>query len=367
MAVDREMLRISGLVVPFVLLGLTSLGYALNENDPCTNPNGESGRCIYFRECEPLLKIYQQSIVTPDESNFVDQSRCGQTADRRPLVCCAVVAVNPGVRSSLAKPPYCGADFSDRIFGGQKTLLDEFPWTALIEYRKANGQTGFHCGASLVSSRYVLTAAHCIKAIPRGWQVIGVRLGEWDLNNDNDCLDGDCADVPVNMGVEKVIVHENYDPNNKAQYNDIALIRFTRDVHTSSFISPVCLPIDNVHRTRNNVGTKGWAAGWGRTETASASNFKLKVELEIQDPTSCSNIYRPSGIVLRDTQICAGGVRGQDTCSGDSGGPLTKLITSNNFLYGIVSFGPNKCGTKGVPGVYTNVAKYIDWIESNMQ
>lgn len=361
------MQRISGLLMPFVLLGLTSLGYALNENDACNNPAGQSGRCIYFRECEPLLKIYNKQIITPDESRFVEKSRCGQTADRKPLVCCAVAPVSPGKRSTLPKPPHCGADLSDRIFGGQKTALDEFPWTALIQYRKPNGNTGYHCGASLINSRYVVTAAHCIKAIPRGWEAIGVRLGEWDLNSDNDCSDDECTPPPVDMGIENIIVHENYEPSSKAQYNDIALIRFNRDVHSSSFISPVCLPIDSTYRNRNNVGTKGWAAGWGRTENASASNFKLKVELEIQDSTSCSNIYRPSGIVLRDTQICAGGVRGQDTCSGDSGGPLTKLITSNNFLYGIVSFGPNKCGTKGVPGVYTNVAKYVDWIESKLQ
>lgn len=362
------MVRKSGRVVPFLLLGLASLGSALNENDQCTNPAGQSGRCIYFRECDPLLKIYSKPIISPDESQFVENSRCGMTADRKPLVCCAV-SIDAGPRSqySLPKPPNCGVDFQDRIVGGQRTGLDEFPWTGLIEYRKPNGRTGFHCGASLINSRYVLTAGHCIKAIPNGWEVIGVRLGEWDLDNAIDCQeDNNCADAPVNLGVEKIIVHEDYNPSNKAQYNDIALIRFNRDVRFSAFISPVCLPIENAQRTKNNVGTRGVATGWGRTETASASNVKLKVELEIQDLQSCANTYRPSGVTLRDTQFCAGGVRGQDTCSGDSGGPLTKLDRANNYLYGIVSFGPNKCGTKGVPGVYTSVAKYVNWIEANI-
>lgn len=96
---------------------------------------------------------------------------------------------------------------------------------------------------------------------------IGVRLGEWDLENEIDCMDGDCADAPVNMGLEKIIVHEDYDAENKSHYHDIALIRFTRDVNVTSFISPVCLPIDDKQRTRDNVGTKGWAVGWGKTET----------------------------------------------------------------------------------------------------
>lgn len=359
-----------GLLLPVLLLALATLGSALNENDACNNPIGQSGRCIYFRECDPLLKIYSKPIISPEESKFVEDSRCGMTADRRPLVCCAVsnpISTGPRNQYSLPSPPNCGVDFQDRIVGGQRTALDEFPWTGLIQYRKPSGLYGFHCGASLINSRYVVTAAHCIKAIPRGWEVTGVRLGEWDLDNQIDCQeDNNCADAPVDMGVERIIVHEDYNPQNKAQYNDIALIRFTRDVTYSSFISPVCLPIASAQRNKNNVGTRGVATGWGRTETASASNVKLKVELQIQDLQSCSNTYRPSGVILRDTQLCAGGVRGQDTCSGDSGGPLTKLDRANNFLYGIVSFGPNKCGTKGVPGVYTSVAKYVDWIERNI-
>lgn len=308
-------------------------------------------------------------MVTQQESIFIEGSKCGQRADGKPLVCCAGITTQSQTPSTspLPKAPYCGASLGDRIFGGQPTLLDENPWTGLIEYSKPRGRTGFHCGASLINSRYVVTAAHCIEAIPRSWEVIGVRLGEWDLNKEEDCSDGDCSDAPVNMGVEKIIVHEDYDPQSKAQYNDIALIRLTRDVNMTAFISPVCLPIDNADRSRTIVGTKGVATGWGKTENATASNLKLKVELEFKDQKSCSNTYRPSGIAIKDTQLCAGGVRGQDTCSGDSGGPLTKLVTSNNYLYGIVSFGPNKCGTKGVPGVYTNVAKYIDWIESHME
>lgn len=363
------------LTILFGLLGLASVGYALNENDPCTNPNRKSGRCIYYRECLPVMNIYNKSIVTELDSRFIQDSRCGHRADKKPLVCCEETpspthagmsrASRDQTTSLLPKAPFCGVSMDDRIYGGQKTALDEFPWTGLLKYRKSGGRTEFRCGASLINSRYVVTAAHCIDT--RSWEVIGVRLGEWDQNEEIDCSDGDCADAPVNMDIEKIVVHEGYDPQAKAVYNDIALIRFTKDVNMTRFVFPICLPIVNAQRSLDNVGIKGWAAGWGVTQNGTRSNFKLKVKLEFQDLKRCARTYRPTGVVLKDTQMCAGGVRGEDTCTGDSGGPLTRKLNPFHYLYGIVSFGSYKCGANNVPGIYTNVAKYIDWIEANME
>lgn len=39
-------------------------------------------------------------------------------------------------QDSLPAPrDQCGIDYSDRIYGGQITDLDEFPWMALLGYR----------------------------------------------------------------------------------------------------------------------------------------------------------------------------------------------------------------------------------------
>lgn len=57
----------------------------------------------------------------------------------------------------------CGVDIlADRIYGGVDTELDEFPWYALLQYESRRGVAEFHCGGSLISLRYVLTAAHCL-------------------------------------------------------------------------------------------------------------------------------------------------------------------------------------------------------------
>ena len=58
-----------------------------------------------------------------------------------------------------------------------------------------------------------------------------------------------------------------------------------------------------------------------------------------------------------------------DSCQGDSGGPL--MIQKQTYIreyseqIGIVSFGL-VCGTDGVPGVYTNVAYFMEWILNHL-
>ena len=54
-----------------------------------------------------------------------------------------------------------------------------------------------------------------------------------------------------------------------------------------------------------------------------------------------------------------------DACGGDSGGPLLHLNSDYSWMVvGIVSFGPSSCARE-VPGVYTKVANYLDWIKEN--
>lgn len=80
----------------------------------------------------------------------------------------------------------------------------------------------------------------------------------------------------------------------------------------------------------------------------------MAIELPVISLKNCRN--KLNGVA--DDMICAGEKKGiKDSCTGDSGGPYVV----NNQLAGIVAWGIG-CGREGVPGVYTNVAFYKDWI-----
>lgn len=61
----------------------------------------------------------------------------------------------------------CGIELTDvdRITGGIHTELEEFPWLVALMYREnGNGSdVSFRCGGTLISTRYVVTAAQCLK------------------------------------------------------------------------------------------------------------------------------------------------------------------------------------------------------------
>lgn len=377
------------LVVSVLSVNLISALVDAQRFGQCNTPDGDTGECIFLQSCQHLLELITKKPLLPNDVTYLRQSQCG-ARDGTVLVCCGpaprVTPIprgpsTPRVPSGptspgnvIPEPGVCGAGPADRIYGGNETEIDEFPWMALLEYTKPQNKKGFHCGGVLINNRYVLTASHCVNgaAIPSDWSLTGVRLGEWDLSNDVDCVADDCSDPVLNVPVELKIPHESYQPRSKNQLHDIALLRLSRPVTYTNWIKPICLPKATHLRNSDFVGQSLDVSGWGKTETASQSNIKLKARVDGVALEDCSATYRRQGITLANSQICAGGVRGIDSCRGDSGGPLIGLDTTNRkrpyfYLVGVVSFGPSPCGLEGWPGVYTKIGDYVDWIERNVQ
>lgn len=269
----------------------------------------------------------------------------------------------------LPQPGVCGTNLADRILGGNKTALNAYPWTVLLVVEpRTGGAESFGCGGSLISDRFVLTAAHCFRELPDWAHVVRVRLGEWDLESELDCNDDNVWNAkPLDVGLESHVVHEDYDSANL--HYDIALIKLAKVVTFTEYISPVCLPLTQELQNQPEAGKLFTVIGWGTTERGQdspgvyGSRYKLEVNVPGVDKETCRGPY-PN---LLDSELCAGGEAGKDSCQGDSGGCLVAAENDGYwYQYGVVSWGYG-CGTQGVPGVYARVSSFIDWIKGNMK
>ncbi|XP_055550365.1 CLIP domain-containing serine protease B4-like [Wyeomyia smithii] len=353
-------------------------GFYSVPRDWCVDRDGFPGRCVRLSKCKALADIYKLPAKARRYNTRLTDLIC-RPYTKNPYVCCVDHSDNWDLQNLQANlvettsnaPVTTPAPQLENLNGNiQLTDIGEFPWSALIQYSKPQGFLGFHCGGTLINERFVVTAAHCINAIPPIWKVYRVRLGEYDTKNrDADCANGHCADMPMDVEVDQVVVHQNYTTRQVSQYNDIALIRLMQSIRMTAFVQPIQLPPNQMGdmMTDSMMKMPVVSAGWGRTKTASASNVKMKVRLDINDLSFCAEAYRQAGAELSDTQLCASEWQGTGVCSCDSGGPLMVQMDEQFYLVGITSFGPVNCGMKNMPTVYTNVLKYINWIGNNLK
>ena len=148
--------------------------------------------------------------------------------------------------------------------------------------------------------------------------------------------------------VEKIYIHENYDPIN--YLNDIAVIRLNRQVEKSVKKNWICL---SGNKSLNLINSTVYAIGFGVTSMGSSelSNLLQQVNLYIY-PFSTCNLPTVGIQTNPDSQICAGNLgKNKDTCQGDSGGPLIYNYKGIWYVIGIVSYGKG-CAISNLAGKF---------------
>ncbi|CAH2057798.1 unnamed protein product, partial [Iphiclides podalirius] len=361
----------------------------------CQTFTGQYGTCSRLDSCPALIEKLKGPVFFTNVA-YIQKLRC-QGYDQY-SVCCVSPStpfwdIDPRrhtatetsreecTPSELPPDPeggccgYQSAD-DDRIVGGFATSIDQYPWLVLIEYEMTNtGSIELACGGSLISSRYVLTAGHCVKGTVLDKATpVSVRLGEYDISNPGpDCVETpgggeDCTAGPTSVAIEEIIPHDSYDANDRNRKHDIALVRLNETAPYTDFIRPICLPTSDL-TLEPPSDLRLYTSGWGFVENKFGirSNIKLEVDLPLEPRSTCRELFSAVDITISEEQICAGGERGKDACKGDSGGPLMDRDERRYRVIGVVSFGPKPCGQENRPSVYTNVYKYLPWIRSQMR
>ncbi|ALC46035.1 grass, partial [Drosophila busckii] len=343
--------------------------------DDCNTPRGDRGQCLPYSSCADIEKQLLQAQksgerVTPEYAGYLQSAACGEYNGVLHF-CCALPQIqhNSKVMELFKSSNFsCGSILNQRVANGYEVQLSSRPWMALLRYQ-SNGESRFLCGGTLISNRYVLTAAHCIFGLQE--QLYQIRLGEHRISTERDCRQQGrkqkCAPPVVDLAIEKYLMHERYD--GRRIMNDIALLRLNDTVNFEKHIKPICLPISSELKQQSESLPNYFVTGWGTTENGSSSDVLLQASVPIQQRSSCSDAYRRD---VPHSQLCVGGADLQDSCKGDSGGPLQApaLYLDEYKLrmvqFGIVSQGVTSCGQISLPGLYTNIADYVQWITDTM-
>ncbi|XP_006146477.1 brain-specific serine protease 4 isoform X1 [Tupaia chinensis] len=249
-------------------------------------------------------------------------------------------------------PPACGKPQQlNRIVGGQDSTDAEWPWVVSIQ---KNGT--HHCAGSLLTSRWVVTAAHCFKGSLNKPSQFSVLLGAWQLGNPGPRAQ--------KVGIAWAHAHPVYSWKEGAPA-DIALVRLEHPVQFSERVLPICLPDASVHLPAD---TACWIAGWGSIHEGvplPQPQTLQKLKVPIIDSEVCSRLYwRGAGQgAITEDMLCAGYLEGErDACLGDSGGPLMCQVDGSWLLAGVISWGEG-CAERNRPGVYTSLTAHRPWVQ----
>ena len=257
-----------------------------------------------------------------------------------------------------------------RIHDGTNSF-GSIPWHVGIGYGSGK-HFKYHCGGVIIDELTILSAASCWK--PHIKDDLYVLAGKFLVD-----------DLHAHFKVKEAIMYKNRTYTSNSYKHDIVIFKLQKPLKFSKRLKKVCLPDKDFDFSKVK---DCWISGWGKMDLKKDDGFLSPKILQWTSIPLLNNSYCQmrhtetsmfNPIQITDHHLCAGFTSqyriemdekdgwNPDTCTGDEGGPLICSETNspdNVVLVGIISE-YKTCG-RYLPGLYTNVVSYLDWIHNNL-
>lgn len=220
------------------------------------------------------------------------------------------------------------------VIGGTTDSGD--PSIVAIFARQPQSNYGSLCTGTVISSRSVLTAAHCVDPSAVGDQTVfevyqGTSIGE-----------------SRPLEVTSVTFDPEFDMDNVQNGHDIAVITLAKP----TTLAPI--PVNQIPLATSNRDLDVRVVGYGAdSHRATGAGTKRSVTTRVK---AISSLF---------VQI---GSSNQQSCHGDSGGPALQMIGGVETIIGVTSFGLDRSPTNVCfgGGYDTRVDVYADFVRAHL-
>eukprot|EP01025_Chloroclados_australasicus_P027015 TRINITY_DN267_c1_g1_i4.p1 TRINITY_DN267_c1_g1~~TRINITY_DN267_c1_g1_i4.p1 ORF type:complete len:542 (+),score=25.67 TRINITY_DN267_c1_g1_i4:108-1733(+) len=284
------------------------------------------------------------------------------------VVCTLLVA---GVRNQttpfIQVDDECKDNNNAKVLNGVNAEPGEYPFMVSLQIpHRMDPESYFehHCAGTLISTKMILTAAHCV----------------WSQGQGLNLRDGGSTTGPIDKSIKAAInpycrhqsgsglyniqtyhIHPDYQGNVEGGA-DIALLELEEDYNGITKF------LDYENSGSFDSLDELIILGWGLSNAEEANNLTLYV-------TSVKPLQQAT-VTMRDecsstSTFCAVGSTATggtiDTCRGDSGGPVLQAFGNDYVIVGITSYGIGIDCQEGSKGIYTRVSYYREWISNTLR